>query len=176
MQATHCHLIFHVHKIPSLTSISLYFMITTGELLLMGAVSTDNSHPHSQHPSLCVQHQKEDGAVFTTLLPTLGIWAHFSPTWTQGGYHGLALPGFRTREFCSVCYFKAHLPILSSTAFWNGLGAQSHLIAWVLEHYQTRESERRSGEHISLCLILPVLFLSHIKTFFYLGDLMQCGI
>lgn len=59
MQATHCYLIFYIHRIPSLPSFSLHVIIISVESLRRGPVSTGDSHSHSQHPSLCSSSKRK---------------------------------------------------------------------------------------------------------------------
>lgn len=154
MQAAQYYLIFQVHKIPSLTSFSLYLNITSGESLLMGAMSMSNLH--SQHPSLN----------FVTEIK-MALSSPVSTPWKsrhtfllhRGKVSIMAWPSQASgaERPLMFCYFKNNLPILSYLLKQTGY---SHLTALVIRHYQ----EENLWKDIQENTFLYVQF-SHIKTY-----------
>ena len=132
MQATRC-LLYHFSKIPSLTSFSLYFIVTTGEWLLMGVVSMNNS----QHTASV---QASGSSAKRKMAPSFPV---FYPFWESGHSflihgHKLGVMGWPSKtsepenSAMSVNWRSTFPSSASSPAFWNGLVAQSLLIVLVI--------------------------------------------
>lgn len=84
MQATKSCVTFQVHKIPSLTSFGSHSMITSGESLLMAAVSMSNSHSHGQHLSLYSSTTRKMVFLSPVSQPHVNpgtLFSHRKPRW-----------------------------------------------------------------------------------------------
>ena len=173
MQATHCYLIFHFCKIPSLTSFSLYFIVTTGEWLLTGVVSMNNSQ-HTASTQASGSSTKRNTAPSSPVFYPLWESGH---TFLQHG-HKLGVMGWPSQtsepenSAMSVNSRSTFPSSASSPAFWNWLVAQSLLIVLVIEHNQTRETFRKI--HFFLSNFSCFVSFSHKN--FYLGDQIYCSI